>query len=264
MNSKQTKHFEKFFKRAVRDVRKGDVFIPVLGPTGSGKSTFINNLLGSHCSRPRAEISHGYMSCTLKCEMYILDPPTSRQEVYKTLQDRLIFVDTPGFDDSRLSDWQVVNEIGKALLSLYRKDIRVAGVVYMLPIFPGRRNRNEEDNVATFQSMYGSNRYFHVALATTRWSLCDEVTGSQREEEILRTMWGNSREDAVIKRLHDTPDSAWEVVDAVISRFAYDQERIRLSDIEIFGEAMKAKKQKSGWGKQIRAVASVFRRLLAA
>jgi hypothetical protein len=78
---------------------------------------FINNVLGPKASK-RAKVSDGLASCTRACDLYTVDVPQQRNGDYSSIRGRLIFVDTPGFDDSRMSDSEVVDEITKSLNSL--------------------------------------------------------------------------------------------------------------------------------------------------
>ncbi|KAF6751406.1 P-loop containing nucleoside triphosphate hydrolase protein [Ephemerocybe angulata] len=270
--TKEGKDIKKFFKGAAREVQPGDVFIPVLGPTGPGKSTFINNLLGPDAPR-KAAVSDGFDSCTRTCSMYFLDGPFARTESYNRVKGRIILVDTPGFDDSSMSEWEALDEVRLSILSLYKMNIEVAGVIYMMPIFPLRATHTDQDNLASFQDLYGGNDFLRVAFVTTRWDIGGRgATPTPKEfeercerEQQLRAVLGGTRRDAhnaLLLRLADNAGSAWAVVDAIIQRLARSQpeQGIRLSYLEKLKDERKGRHSRSSVISD--AIVRSFRRFL--
>jgi predicted GTPase len=72
-----------------------------MGPTGSGKSTFVNLTSGSNLA-----VGEGLESCTSMvqaCAPFYLDGK------------RVLLIDTPGFDDSNISDVEVLQKIAEFL-----------------------------------------------------------------------------------------------------------------------------------------------------
>ncbi|GJE89957.1 hypothetical protein PsYK624_060720 [Phanerochaete sordida] len=84
----------------------GLVTVAVMGATGTGKSTFINLLSGSALA-----VGQGLRSCTSKVE--ITSP-------FDFLGRSVALIDTPGFDDTSISDTQVLSMIAKFLSDTYR------------------------------------------------------------------------------------------------------------------------------------------------
>lgn len=74
-----------------------------MGPTGSGKTTFINLASGSNL-----RVGPGLDSCTETVQ-------TSKP--FDLNGRRAILVDTPGFDDTSKSDGDVLREITRYLVS---------------------------------------------------------------------------------------------------------------------------------------------------
>ena len=91
-----------------------------------------------------------------------------------------------------------------------------------MAIFPGRIARDHYSCRDNLRQIYGANPHIHLALVTTRWNLCEDKpgVGEQREEELKRMLWGDEVKDkAMVLRLHQTTESAWDVVDKVIKNF---------------------------------------------
>uniref|UniRef100_A0A1X7TD84 G domain-containing protein n=1 Tax=Amphimedon queenslandica TaxID=400682 RepID=A0A1X7TD84_AMPQE len=90
---------EKEYRQKIEALRqrKDPVNILVIGPTGAGKSTFINNMMGGEV----AETSHSMASKQFTVEVH--------KGVHKGIQIRVY--DTVGFGDSRRKIyWPAINE----------------------------------------------------------------------------------------------------------------------------------------------------------
>jgi len=89
-------------------LNKNDMIIAVMGPTGSGKSTFIKTASGAEDI-----VGHSLQSCTTEITSY---------EVLWDMGDSqisIIFVDTPGFDDTTKSDTEILKLISNWLKETY-------------------------------------------------------------------------------------------------------------------------------------------------
>lgn len=103
--------------------REAPIFA-VIGETGVGKSSFINSLGGRSSSNDAPEI----------CDT--LDTCTNEILVYKATVDNLpiYLMDTPGFNDRRMTDEEVMNMIYQKLNTLYNDGRPVRGLVYLYDI----------------------------------------------------------------------------------------------------------------------------------
>jgi hypothetical protein len=53
----------------------------------------------------------------------------------------------------------------------------------------------------------------NVVIATTMWGQINKEKGLQREDELLRTFWGDMRDGGCrVERFEDTYDSAWRII----------------------------------------------------
>lgn len=105
--------------------------------------------------------------------------------------------------------------------------MKVGGVIYTFPIYPGRISRNDRANLKVFQEICGQKNLTKVALATTRW---DGTTNRDvlegREAELRQKFWQDMLGDpespmASMARLENTSGSAWELVDHVLGRLLH-------------------------------------------
>lgn len=93
--------------------KDNDVIIPIMGPTGVGKSTFINYIAG----REVAEVGHDLCSRTIQLCPIIIDSSQSAP----LNGGRLVLVDTPGFDDTCVDDTAILHSISLWLENMYHK-----------------------------------------------------------------------------------------------------------------------------------------------
>ncbi|KAJ7096516.1 hypothetical protein B0H15DRAFT_945981 [Mycena belliarum] len=93
-------------RRVQNVVVPDEKLIAVMGPTGSGKTSFINLVSGSDL-----RVGRGLQSCT------------------STVQ--VTMIDTPGFDDTSKSDTDILTLIAAFLAKTYEATKKLAGIIYM-------------------------------------------------------------------------------------------------------------------------------------
>ncbi|KAE8417126.1 P-loop containing nucleoside triphosphate hydrolase protein [Aspergillus pseudocaelatus] len=126
-----------------------------MGMTGVGKTTFISTLTDSDLT-----VGHGLSSCTKNID--VVETIINGQKVH--------LIDTPGFDDTDLSDTEILKTIAA--------DVRVQGSALK--------------NIRIFRSLVGEDNMTNVILVTTRWDSVTEVEGELRLQELLGKdkFWG--------------------------------------------------------------------------
>ena len=127
-----------------------------MGMTGSGKSTFISHF----CSTARGD--HGLRSATAQVEAHVATQPIRDR--------RVIFVDTPGFDDTLRTDTEVLREIVNWLNVTYAQNIKMTGIVYLHGVNVPRVTGSAHTNMRLFRELCGDESMASVVLATTHWS----------------------------------------------------------------------------------------------
>lgn len=177
-----------------------DNVIAVLGATGVGKSTFVGLITGNDQSM----IGHKLHSCTERVQA-IRCSHNGRDYV---------FLDTPGFDDTKLSDVQVLAEISSWLVSTYKQGVHLSGLLYLQRITDNRFTATSERNTDMFRMLCGPAALKNVMLVTTMWDEVDETTGAEREEQLRTRYWKSMLQSGSrMSRFKHTSESAWEIVE---------------------------------------------------
>ena len=106
---------------------------------------------------------------------------------------RVHLIDTPGFDDTNVSDAQVLQNIAHWLSMSFKYGIKLSGIIYLHRITDPRMTGSVRRNLLMFKKLCGEKSFSSVVLATTRWSMVDEATGIAHEEELKNTeaFWGH-------------------------------------------------------------------------
>ncbi|CAG7849996.1 SubName: Full=Uncharacterized protein {ECO:0000313/EMBL:CCA72592.1} [Serendipita indica DSM 11827] len=184
------------------NVSKDDMIIAVMGCTGCGKTNFIAKASG-----------HGaqYVNANLRPQ-----PPNLRTftTTHPTTGRRVVFVDTPGFDDTTVSDAETLSLIADWLILLKKQGARVSGVLYLHPITNNRISYPARENIETFVRLCGTEAMPNVILVTTMWDeIADKTMANNREEELKRDFWDRMlRDGGAAKRFMNTSESAWDVL----------------------------------------------------
>ena len=148
--------------------------IMVMGKTGVGKSYFIDHITGQKVIQ-----GHTLESCTKNISWY-------------TIKDQKIsLIDTHGFDDTYLSDDQVLIKFAEWLNNLYKSGRKLNGVVYLHSIKDDKMYGSSVKNFNMFKSISGKECYDNTILSTTKWGQINKEVGENREQQILSQFWAD-------------------------------------------------------------------------
>lgn len=150
--------------------RSKPITVALMGATGTGKSTFINLLSDS-----KVAVGEGLKSCTSTVQI------SSEFEI-SGVTFRL--VDTPGFDDTHVSDADILEMIAKYLTDEYRKGLKLNGIIYMHRITDPRMGGISRRNFNMFRQLCGSDALQNVVIVTNMWKQVSQERGEAREEEL--------------------------------------------------------------------------------
>ncbi|KAF8959518.1 P-loop containing nucleoside triphosphate hydrolase protein [Flammula alnicola] len=194
----------------MKDARNTDIVIPIMGPTGVGKSTFINTLLGGTV----VTVGHELNSCTAKLEPVIVPSPPGTA-------GRLVIVDTPGFDDTYVDDSEILRRISVWLAASYSDSMKLGGVIYLHEITQVRMLGTTRRNIDVFMKLCGHNSLKSVILGTTKWDQgVTLAVGQQREKQLEDNYWKEMLNAGAQKfRIRNDKESAWNIINVIIDRY---------------------------------------------
>ena len=158
-----------------------DVYIAIMGMTGTGKSTFISMLVNDQVT-----IGHGLYSCKFSPRNPPIflskdpSPATRNLDIYRCIgifSRPVWLIDSPGFDDTEISDAEVIREIATFLCRTFQVGLRLSGVIYLHRITDPRMSGSAIKNLELFKLLCGKDAFPIVWLVTTRWNELPQERG---------------------------------------------------------------------------------------
>ncbi|CAE6466049.1 hypothetical protein ACGC1H_006140 [Rhizoctonia solani] len=180
--------------------------IAVFGATATGKTTFVSDAGGS---LPAHQGSKRYT-------------PSVRQSNFGIDGRSVVLYDMPGFDDTRLSDTEVLGVIGTSLASLYRNGFKLTGIICMHRITDIRIGDTSRRTFNVFQKLCGKESLTNVLIVTNMWSDPPTVEQIARETE-LRThpdFFKPAIEQGatIVRRTHKNKRSAHDIIRMLLNK----------------------------------------------
>ncbi|EKM58553.1 uncharacterized protein PHACADRAFT_252989 [Phanerochaete carnosa HHB-10118-sp] len=141
-----------------------------MGPTGVGKSTFINLVSNSDL-----RVSDSLVSCTDRIEI---------SKPFELDGKEVTLVDTPGFDDTSKSESDILNVVCEFMASEYSQGRLLHGILYLYRISDNRVSGVAARNLRFYRELCGPAALANSIIVTNMWGLVDATMGSAREEEL--------------------------------------------------------------------------------
>eukprot|EP00092_Neocalanus_flemingeri_P052392 GFUD01061233.1.p1 GENE.GFUD01061233.1~~GFUD01061233.1.p1 ORF type:complete len:329 (+),score=70.49 GFUD01061233.1:85-987(+) len=146
--------------------------IVLIGPTGSGKSSLANVLLGEsplcqNCTFPVC--SQGLHSCTKETSM--------TRGPWLGENDLVQVVDTPGFGDSDNDDSELVDE----MMTVLNKDVGSANLILLL--IKGTETRlggDLQQMIREMRALFGEQMWNNLVIGVSFWSFKSDVVDYRR------------------------------------------------------------------------------------
>ncbi|KAH7174304.1 P-loop containing nucleoside triphosphate hydrolase protein [Fusarium flagelliforme] len=179
--------------------------IIVMGVTGAGKSYLLNQLKAGS-----AREGHSLRSETRKCQAVeiILDDGDEKRSI--------TVVDTPGFDDTELSQADILAEITDFLAAQHLSKLPLRGILYLHKITENRMTKTSQDYLRLLESIVGDDALKNVILVTTMWNTLrpeDRQQAVLREQELLNNFWSPMiNKSAYNAQFLGTQESAYSLV----------------------------------------------------
>jgi hypothetical protein len=93
-------------------------------------------------------------------------------------------MDTPGFDDTHVSDADILKNIATSLVDAFNDRAKIQGTLYVHPVTEVRMKGSGRKNLIMFKRILGMRGMTNCRLMTTKWSLQPENVSKAREQEL--------------------------------------------------------------------------------
>ncbi|THU87666.1 hypothetical protein K435DRAFT_336773 [Dendrothele bispora CBS 962.96] len=184
-----------------------DIVILVTGSAGAGRSTFINDFLGKP-GRMKVGEPYSLTTCTTQIDYEIVNPSSQHK-------NRLVIVDTPGFDNENKSDFQVWQEIASWIQESFPHGVGRGGIIYLHDISLVQYRSMGNTNLGVLIESIGKTEgaYRRIVLTTTKWSKIGAQEGIKRQAE-LESQWNQlNTHGSKLDSLRENSSDAKRIVD---------------------------------------------------
>ncbi|KAF5351032.1 hypothetical protein D9756_008415 [Leucocoprinus leucothites] len=216
---------------SAHELTEDDIIIAVMGPTGVGKSSFIQLVAGGDYNT--IEVGEGLGSTTSEVKALRI--------MFKNAKNRnIVLIDTPGFDDTFKYNHEVLETIVEWLSLSGKKssrtgeDRRISGILYLHRITDIRFSGSITENFELFKKLCGKDFYKRVILTTTMWpdennsapSLELKNEYERREQELKDDHWRIMiKSGSKARRFLRTLPSAEQIINEIVETELRNQEQ---------------------------------------
>jgi len=182
-----------------------DIVIALIGYTGSGKTYFINAATGSaqeNINRSLSPVDNG-----IQIVRYNGDDGNN-----------YVFLDTPGWDDVKTTDVDILKRIATWLKKSCKGKVRLAGIVYLHRIAQNRVQGPPFSHHNKFVDLCGKGAERNVILVTTMCGNIASEVESAREAELRQKYWNlmlNNGSD--MTKFNGQSTDAWRIINLLVS-----------------------------------------------
>ena len=184
------------------------------------------------------------------------DLGTQDSQVYEAQIGRtsVFLIDTPGFDDTKRSDGDIILEVSKSLSAQVAIGVKLLGVIYLYDITNTRMRGSLKRELEMLKLIIGADNYKNLLLVTTKWG--DDTRQREfekRQQELEDRYWEDLIDGgAGINRFEGTAESARSIVsqlndgaDVILALQAQLIQRpgVQLRDTEVGKYAVRIRKE---------------------
>lgn len=90
-------------------------------------------------------------------------------------------IDTPGFDDTYLSDGEVLERIAMSLFTHYKGGYKLSGLLFLRDITMGKMTNTALKNLDMFHHLCGDQSLKNVMFLTTKWDKASTSFAQKQE-----------------------------------------------------------------------------------
>ncbi|KAF5371458.1 hypothetical protein D9615_009642 [Tricholomella constricta] len=157
-----------------------EAIIVAIGATGAGKSQFLNDVADAKVFK----VGHD-----LDSETGVVNPQTVSYVDGYGQNWRLTLVDTPGFQDTNMSDTEVLEKISDWMLSEYNAEKRVNGLIWFWDMKNARFEGLSKTNILMLDALVGDDAMANVVLCTNKWPRKPSQTDIDNEKKLHNEKW---------------------------------------------------------------------------
>ncbi|KAG8702006.1 hypothetical protein FRC08_003757 [Ceratobasidium sp. 394] len=184
--------------------------IAIFGGTGTGKTTFVNDASGGDLV-----VGHKSHACT---------QDVGQSPVFQVDGQNVVLFDTPGFDDTHLSDTEVLKRIAAFLAESYQQGYKLTGIIYLHRITDIRFSGISRRTFSLFRNLCGENSLSNVVIVTNMWSNPPTSSELEREAELQNhpDFFQPALEQGatLARRTHKNQESAHSIIRMLIGKTA--------------------------------------------
>ncbi|KAK4208098.1 hypothetical protein QBC37DRAFT_82397 [Rhypophila decipiens] len=159
------------------------VSLLVLGPSGSGKSSFIATVVSGKASKDADIVSHNIESYTSTCTPHTFKFTDTKHNNNTTVT----LIDSPGFNDTNRNDLDILQSIADFLTTTTTKTTgNIAGIILTHPITQNRMTGSARLNLAALKALCGEPFYPRVVVLTTMWNTIPSSAADDRRQQMMR------------------------------------------------------------------------------
>lgn len=153
-------------------------------------------------------------------------------------------MDTPGFDDTKRSDAEILEQIVEFLCAQYKLGIPLKGIIYMHRITDNKMSGSAQRYFDMFMRLCGDRNLENVVLLTTMWSeLRDRGKGLERERELRRDFWSTmEKRGSTIRQF----DGSRSMAEAFVCRLMRKQDIVLDIQEELVDQGKRLDQTKAG------------------
>lgn len=182
--------------------------VAIFGATGTGKTTFVNDASGGEL-----RVGHKSHACTQDVE---------QSPVFQVDGRNVVLFDTPGFDDTHMSDTEVLQRIAGFLASSYQSGHKLTGIIYLHRITDIRVGGISRRTFNVFRKLCGQDSLANVLIVTNMWSDPPTERELEREDE-LRThsdffQPALEKGATLVRREHKNQESAHAIIRRLLKK----------------------------------------------
>ncbi|KAF9058616.1 hypothetical protein BDP27DRAFT_1240552 [Rhodocollybia butyracea] len=116
---------------------------------------------------------------------------------------KVTILDTPGFNDSAISDTDILKMITDFLLNQYGANRKLNGIVYLQRISDPRFGGLNRRTLRMLKKLCGTDRYTNIVVLTTFWDILSKQEGEERERHIRNNFFRELLEGGAAYMRHD-------------------------------------------------------------